>query len=59
MGGDTIEALTKLAIQFRDERDWKQFHNPKDMALSLALEAAELFFQYYRENGQYRVSAGR
>ncbi len=28
--------------QFRDQRDWMQFHNPKDMAISLCLEAAEV-----------------
>ena len=32
----------KQVIQFRDARDWKQFHNPKDLAISLSLEAAEL-----------------
>lgn len=29
-------------IAFRDERDWAQFHNPKDLALGLSIEAAEL-----------------
>ena len=29
-------------LKFRDERNWKQFHNPKDLALSISLEAAEL-----------------
>ena len=29
-------------ISFRDERDWRRFHNPKDLAISLSLEAAEL-----------------
>ena len=29
-------------IQFRDDRDWKQFHTPKDLAISMNLEAAEL-----------------
>lgn len=29
-------------IKFRDDRDWKQFHNPKDLAISISLEAAEL-----------------
>ena len=38
----TIEELTQLMLQFRDERQWAQFHNPKDVALSLTLEAAEL-----------------
>lgn len=38
---DTKE-LTKIITDFRDARDWKQFHNPKDLALSVSLEAAEL-----------------
>lgn len=29
-------------LKFRDERDWKQFHNPKDLAISLSLEASEV-----------------
>lgn len=37
-----LNDLTKRIVAFRDARDWKQFHNPKDMAISLALEAAEL-----------------
>ena len=37
-----IANLTQLLLQFREERNWKQFHNPKDVALSLTLEAAEL-----------------
>jgi dCTP diphosphatase len=39
---DSIKALTDLVIKFRDARDWQQFHNPKDMAISLSLEASEL-----------------
>ena len=38
MREDTINQILK----FRDDRDWKQFHNPKDLAISLSLEAAEL-----------------
>jgi len=37
-----IEDLTKKIVEFRDARDWKQFHNPKDLALSLVLESAEV-----------------
>ena len=36
------ENLQKLLIQFRDERDWAQFHNAKDLALALSIEASEL-----------------
>lgn len=37
-----IKAITEKIKKFRDERDWQQFHNHKDMALSLVLEAAEV-----------------
>lgn len=37
-----LEALTKLVKDFIDARDWSQFHNPKDLALALSIEAAEL-----------------
>jgi NTP pyrophosphatase (non-canonical NTP hydrolase) len=37
-----IKALTEKIKKFRDERDWMQFHNHKDVALSLVLEAAEV-----------------
>ncbi len=39
--GDLNE-LKRLALEFRDQRDWAKFHKPKDVALSLLLEAAEL-----------------
>lgn len=38
MTKETIEQVLK----FRDDRNWKQFHNPKDLAISISLEAAEL-----------------
>ncbi len=38
----TLKDLTARIIAFRDARDWKQFHNPKDLALSLVLEATEV-----------------
>lgn len=37
-----IDTLIEKIKIFRDERDWKQFHTHKDMALSVMLEAAEL-----------------
>jgi len=36
------DKLTEALIQFRNERDWEQFHNPKDLAIALSLEAGEL-----------------
>ncbi len=37
-----IKELQKRVIRFRDQRDWAKYHNPKDLAISLALEATEL-----------------
>lgn len=47
----TQETIDKI-IKFRDERNWKQFHNPKDLAISISLEAAELLevFQWSAED---------
>lgn len=36
------EKLQKILIEFRDARDWAQFHNAKDLALALSIEASEL-----------------
>jgi dCTP diphosphatase len=48
---DSIRALTREVLRFRDAREWKQFHNPKDMAISLSLEAAELLEIMQWKNG--------
>ena len=37
-----IQAAIQALINFRDQRDWEQFHNPKDIAIALSIEAAEL-----------------
>ena len=39
---DSLARLQALAISFRDERDWRQFHRPKDLVLGLVAEAGEL-----------------
>ena len=39
---DSITEITEKIRQFRDERDWMQFHNPKELAAAIAIEAAEL-----------------
>lgn len=48
MKQETIDQVLK----FRDDRNWKQFHNPKDLAISISLEAAELLeiFQWSGED---------
>ena len=37
-----IKEITEALIKFRNERDWEQFHNPKDLAVALNIEAGEL-----------------
>lgn len=37
-----VNQLTKRILDFINDRDWDQFHNPKDLALSLVLESAEV-----------------
>ncbi|OJG73078.1 MazG nucleotide pyrophosphohydrolase [Enterococcus phoeniculicola] len=46
-----VHRLTDLVNQFRDERNWRQYHNAKDLAISINLEASELL-----EDFQWRTS---
>ena len=45
-----ISEITKRVVALRDARDWKQFHNPKDSALSLVLEASEVMEHFQWKN---------
>ncbi len=38
----TVEELKQLVKRFCDERDWEQYHNPKDLAIGMATESSEL-----------------
>ncbi|HSX08844.1 MAG TPA: nucleotide pyrophosphohydrolase [Candidatus Saccharimonadales bacterium] len=46
----SLEELTDFVIAFRDRRDWKQFHNPKDCAIALNLEASEVLEPFRWKN---------
>lgn len=37
-----IDEITNALVRFRDEREWEQFHNAKDIALAISVEAGEL-----------------
>ena len=41
-----IKEIIEALIKFRNERDWEQFHNPKDLAVALNIEAGELLENY-------------
>lgn len=42
MSDKTISELTAAVVRHRDEREWRQFHTPKELAISLCVESAEL-----------------
>jgi NTP pyrophosphatase (non-canonical NTP hydrolase) len=59
---DSIEKLTRAICAFRDARDWKEFHNPKEMAVAIDAEAGELLQHFvWQDAGQSleRISARR
>ena len=45
-----LKEMMERIVAFRDARNWKQFHNPKDMALSLVLEATEVMEHFQCKN---------
>jgi NTP pyrophosphatase (non-canonical NTP hydrolase) len=54
----TIAELKQLVEQFVRERDWQQFHTPKNLAMALAIEAAELMEHFqWLEPGESRAVA--
>ncbi|MBK9791730.1 MAG: nucleotide pyrophosphohydrolase [Sphingobacteriales bacterium] len=47
-----VEEITQALIKFRNERDWEQFHNPKDLAIALSIEANELLELFLWKNAE-------
>ncbi|HEX9801974.1 MAG TPA: nucleotide pyrophosphohydrolase [Gammaproteobacteria bacterium] len=56
---DSLEELRRRLAAFARERDWEQFHSPKNLSMALIAEAAELVehFQWLSEEQSYRLSA--
>ncbi len=55
---DSLRVLQQRILRFRDERDWAQFHKPKDLALAVGIEAGELgelFLWKSEEEAQERL----
>jgi dCTP diphosphatase len=50
-GNTTVAQLKKEVYKFSQERDWLKYHNPKDLAMSISLEVAELLehFQWLKD----------
>jgi NTP pyrophosphatase (non-canonical NTP hydrolase) len=48
-----LSEIQRKIVEFRNARDWKQFHNPKDLALSLVLESTELLEHFqWKDNAE-------
>jgi len=58
----SMESLTREICAFRDARDWRQFHNPKELAVAITAEAGELlqhFVWQSAEQSEQRVNDRR
>lgn len=55
----TVADLREIVRQFVDERNWRQFHSPKNLSMSLAIEAAELMehFQWISPDESRQIAA--
>lgn len=54
-----MDELIKEINRFRDERNWRQYHNPKDLSLSLSLEASELLENFQWISAEEGVEKNR
>ncbi|HSZ59047.1 MAG TPA: nucleotide pyrophosphohydrolase [Tepidisphaeraceae bacterium] len=52
MNPDDLNSLTQLVLRHRDDRQWAQFHTPKELAISLCVESAELLGLMQWKNGE-------
>lgn len=53
-----MQELLQKILAFRDARDWKQFHNPKNLATSIVIESSELLeiFQWTKTSDSYNTA---
>lgn len=56
-----MQEIIKELVRFRDERDWSQFHDPRNLALALSIEAAELneLFLWKKDSDTAQIDSGR
>lgn len=51
-----LNQLIEEIVKFRDERDWNQFHNSKDLALALSIESSELLELFlWKDNEDFKL----
>lgn len=55
---DKLKELKKQLAEFNDERDWDQFHSPKNLAMALSVEASEVveLFQWMKSTESYTLN---
>ena len=51
----TIQELLDLCLKFRDDRDWKQFHTPKDLTVAMAIEVSEIL-EHFRFKSDVEIA---
>jgi NTP pyrophosphatase (non-canonical NTP hydrolase) len=56
---DSVAALTKAVSKFISERDWDPYHNPKNLSMGCAIEAAELMEHFQWGTGEESLSKVR
>lgn len=58
---DTLQSTIQSIRQFRDSRDWMQFHSPKNLACSISIEANELLehFQWCTTEESHKISEAK
>ncbi|MCG3218187.1 MAG: hypothetical protein KAR35_04245 [Candidatus Heimdallarchaeota archaeon] len=52
----TLKQVMEKIIQFRDERDWKKYHQPLNLAQSIVIEAAELLEEFQWKSEQETIT---
>jgi len=57
MSQSEVEALRRQLAEFARERDWEQFHSPKNLSMALAVEAAELLEIFQWQSEQQSLAA--
>ncbi|MBZ5753277.1 MULTISPECIES: nucleotide pyrophosphohydrolase [Metabacillus] len=54
-----MEKIYQTILEFRDERDWKKYHTPKDLAISISLEANELLENFQWKNSEEAIAESK
>lgn len=56
---NNLDDLMRLALKFRDDRNWKQFHTGKDLAMCLNIESAEVMELFLWKGNQQEINKAK